>query len=206
MRTRLCRSRQQQKVRGNLQFGAACTKRGTSIQKHHEGEDINRRGPFGDQFSDYEGRKRKKQKRAIEEAEEAAAVVTLVSIQCWQCQEPFKTGVATDKYCPECLLDWAFSDSSAEKQKRIDEEKAAAKKKADEKAAKKIKKAEEKAAKKKADKKAAAKKKADEKAAKKNKKAEEKEAKKKAEADELDLNHDVVDETPAETDKQKPTV
>ena len=62
--------------------------------------------------------------------------MTLVSIQCWECQEPFETGVATDEYCPECLLDWAVSDSSAEKQTRIDEEKAAAKKKADEKAAK----------------------------------------------------------------------
>ena len=29
------------------------TKRGTSIQKHHEGDDINRRGLFSDHFSDH---------------------------------------------------------------------------------------------------------------------------------------------------------
>ena len=168
------------------------------FEKHHEGEDINRRGLFGNQFSDYEGRKRKKQKRAIKEAEEAAAVITLVSNRCWECYRAFETGVATDGYCPECLIDWAAESSSdLEKQKRIDEEKAAAKKKAEEKATKKIKKAEEKATKKKAE----------EKAAKKIKKAEEKATKKKAEADEAKLlqqsNHD-VDETPAETDRQKP--
>ena len=56
------------------------TKRGTSIQKHYEGQDINRCGLFGDEFSDHELRKRKKQKRAIKEAEEAPAVITLVSV------------------------------------------------------------------------------------------------------------------------------
>ena len=180
------------------------TKRGTSIQKHYEGQDINRRGLFGDQFTEHDNRKRKKQKKAIKEAEEAPAVITLVSVQCWQCQESFETGVATDEYCPECLLDWAFSESSAEKQKRIDEEKAAAKiKKAAE--TKKIKKAAEKAAKKNEEEKAATKK-ANEKLAKKIKKEEDKLAKKKAEEDELKSNYDVVDETPAETDQQKPAV
>ena len=115
----------------------SCIKGGSSIEKHHEGEDINRRGLFGDHFSYYESRKRKEQKRAIREAEEApvSAVITRVMNQRWKRYSPFEPGVATDGYCPECLMDWAAQSSDQcadlEEQKRVDEEKAAAKKKAE---------------------------------------------------------------------------
>ena len=144
------------------------TKRGSSIMKHHEGEEINRRGLFGDQFNEYQHHKRRKLKKAVKEAEQAPPVIMLNFVQCWQCQESFQTAVATDEYCPECLLDWA-AESSSDLQKQ--EKAAAATKTAEQKEAKAAKKVEEKATKKKAE----------DKAAKEIKKAEAKAAKKKKE-------------------------
>ena len=174
------------------------TKRGSSIEKHHEGEEINRKGLFGDQFNEYDHRKRRKLKKAAKEAEQAPPVIMLVFVQCWQCQESFQTAVATDEYCPECQLDWARS-SDLEKKKKKKKKTTATTETTEQKAAKAAKKAEEKATKKKAEDKAAkAAKKKEAKAAKKKEEEEAKEAEK--------LQQQDVEQTPAETDKKKPAV
>jgi hypothetical protein len=174
------------------------TKRGSSIEKHHEGEEINRKGLFGDQFNEYDHRKRRKLKKAAKEAEQAPPVIMLVFVQCWQCQESFQTAVATDEYCPECQLDWARS-SDLEKKKKKKKKTTATTETTEQKAAKAAKEAEEKATKKKAEDKAAkAAKKKEAKAAKKKEEEEAKEAEK--------LQQQDVEQTPAETDKKKPAV
>ena len=80
--------------------------------KHHEDEEIIHRGLVGDQFNEYQHRKRSKLKKAVKEAEQASLVIMLVFVQCWQCQETFQTAVATDEYCSECKLDWVVESSS----------------------------------------------------------------------------------------------
>ena len=158
---------------------------------HHEGEEINRRGLFGDQFNEYQHRKRRKLKNAVKEAEQAPPVIMLVWVQCWKCQQSFQTSVATDEYCPECQLDWATS-SDLEKKKKKKKKTAATTETTEQKAAKAAKEAEEKATKKKAEDKAA--KAAKKKEAKAAKKKEEEEAKEAEEVLQQSKNH-------VETDK-----